>query len=84
VSFWHWTFRGASLLGELIRRSDVFLTNYLPSSRKKLSIDVDDVRRVNPDIIYVIGNGFGSNGLIAMREPTTRPRSGPAAAAPTG
>jgi crotonobetainyl-CoA:carnitine CoA-transferase CaiB-like acyl-CoA transferase len=50
------------LLDELIRRSDVFLTNYLPPSRKKLSIDVDDVRRVNPDIIYVVGNGFGSNG----------------------
>jgi crotonobetainyl-CoA:carnitine CoA-transferase CaiB-like acyl-CoA transferase len=50
------------LLDELIRRSDVFLTNYLPSSRTKLSIDVDDVRRVNPDIIYVIGNGFGSEG----------------------
>jgi crotonobetainyl-CoA:carnitine CoA-transferase CaiB-like acyl-CoA transferase len=50
------------LLDELIRRSDVFLTNYLPSSRMKLSIDVDDVRRINPDIIYVVGNGFGSNG----------------------
>ncbi|MDT5277762.1 MAG: hypothetical protein QOE48_1951 [Mycobacterium sp.] len=50
------------LLDELIRRSDVFLTNYLPSSRKKLSIDVDDVRRVNPDIIYVMGNGFGAEG----------------------
>jgi crotonobetainyl-CoA:carnitine CoA-transferase CaiB-like acyl-CoA transferase len=50
------------LLDELIRRSDVFLTNYLPSSRTKLAIDVDDVRRVNPDIIYVIGNGFGAEG----------------------
>jgi crotonobetainyl-CoA:carnitine CoA-transferase CaiB-like acyl-CoA transferase len=50
------------LLDELIRRSDVFLTNYLPSSRTKLAIDVDDVRRVNPDIIYVVGNGFGSDG----------------------
>jgi crotonobetainyl-CoA:carnitine CoA-transferase CaiB-like acyl-CoA transferase len=50
------------LLDELIMRSDVFLTNYLPSSRTKLSIDVDDVRRVNPAIIYVVGNGFGSDG----------------------
>src|SRR6202012_6150281 len=49
------------LLDELIGRSDVFLTNYLPSSRTKLSIDVDDVRRVNPDIIYVAGNGLCSN-----------------------
>src|ERR1700722_14406815 len=36
------------LLDELIRRSDVFLTNYLPSSRTKLSIDVDDVRGSTP------------------------------------
>jgi crotonobetainyl-CoA:carnitine CoA-transferase CaiB-like acyl-CoA transferase len=47
---------------ELVRRSDVFLTNYLPSARTKLNIDVDDVRRVNPDIIYVAGSGFGMNG----------------------
>jgi crotonobetainyl-CoA:carnitine CoA-transferase CaiB-like acyl-CoA transferase len=50
------------LFDELVHRSDVFLTNYLPSARKKLSIDVDDVRRVNPDIIYVAGSGFGMDG----------------------
>ncbi|MBB2773051.1 UNVERIFIED_ORG: crotonobetainyl-CoA:carnitine CoA-transferase CaiB-like acyl-CoA transferase [Mycolicibacterium obuense] len=50
------------VLDELIRRSDVFLTNYLPSAREKLGIDVDDVRRVNPDIIYVAGSGFGMKG----------------------
>jgi crotonobetainyl-CoA:carnitine CoA-transferase CaiB-like acyl-CoA transferase len=47
---------------ELVRRSDVFLTNYLPSARAKLSIDVADIRKVNPDIIYVAGSGFGMNG----------------------
>jgi crotonobetainyl-CoA:carnitine CoA-transferase CaiB-like acyl-CoA transferase len=47
---------------ELVRRSDVFLTNYLPSARTKLRIDVDDVRNANPDIIYVAGSGFGMNG----------------------
>ena len=47
---------------ELVRRSDVFLTNYLPSARAKLSIDVADIRNVNPDIIYVAGSGFGMNG----------------------
>ena len=47
---------------ELVRRSDVFLTNYLPSARAKLSIDVADVRNVNPDVIYVAGSGFGMNG----------------------
>lgn len=47
---------------ELVRRSDVFLTKYLPSARTKLRIDVDDVRSVNPDIICVAGSGFGLNG----------------------
>ncbi|KBZ61147.1 CoA transferase [Mycobacterium marseillense] len=47
---------------EMVRRSDVFLTNYLPSARAKLSIDVADIRNVNPDIIFVAGSGFGMNG----------------------
>jgi crotonobetainyl-CoA:carnitine CoA-transferase CaiB-like acyl-CoA transferase len=47
---------------ELVRRSDVFLTNYLPSPRTKLHIDVTDIRKVNPDIIYVAGSGFGMEG----------------------
>jgi crotonobetainyl-CoA:carnitine CoA-transferase CaiB-like acyl-CoA transferase len=50
------------VLEELIRRSDVFLTNYLPTARAKLHIDVDDVRHINPDIIYVAGSGFGTQG----------------------
>jgi crotonobetainyl-CoA:carnitine CoA-transferase CaiB-like acyl-CoA transferase len=53
---------GRPVFDELVARSDVFLTNYLPSARAKLHIDVDDVRRVNPDIIYVAGSGFGMNG----------------------
>jgi len=47
---------------ELVRRSDVLLTSYLPQTRAKLRIDVDDVRRINPDIIYVAGSGFGARG----------------------
>jgi crotonobetainyl-CoA:carnitine CoA-transferase CaiB-like acyl-CoA transferase len=50
------------VLHELIRQSDVFLTNYLPGPRARLKIDVDDVRAVNPDIIYVRGSGFGHKG----------------------
>lgn len=49
-------------LEKLIAESDVFLTNYLPSVRRKLKIDVDDVRKINPDIIYVVGSGYGMDG----------------------
>jgi crotonobetainyl-CoA:carnitine CoA-transferase CaiB-like acyl-CoA transferase len=50
------------VLHDLIRSSDVFLTNFLPAARRRLGIDLDDVREINPDIIYVRGTGFGSQG----------------------
>ena len=50
------------ILEALLRRSDVILTNHLPVVRSKLRIDVNDVRRINPDIIYVAGSGFGGRG----------------------
>jgi crotonobetainyl-CoA:carnitine CoA-transferase CaiB-like acyl-CoA transferase len=50
------------VLEELVRRSDVFLTNFLPSARTKLKIDLDDIRAINPDIIYTLGTGFGYQG----------------------
>ncbi|MFF0011521.1 CaiB/BaiF CoA transferase family protein [Streptomyces sp. NPDC005374] len=53
------------VLDELIRTSDVFLTNFLPEARAKLRIDVEDVRAVNPDIVYVRGSGFGARGAEA-------------------
>ena len=50
------------VLHELIRTSDVFLTNFLPRARRRLGIELDDVRKINADIIYVRGSGFGSRG----------------------
>jgi crotonobetainyl-CoA:carnitine CoA-transferase CaiB-like acyl-CoA transferase len=50
------------VLHELIRTSDVFLTNFLPRARRRLGIELEDVRKINPDIIYVRGSGFGATG----------------------
>jgi crotonobetainyl-CoA:carnitine CoA-transferase CaiB-like acyl-CoA transferase len=50
------------VLHELIRTSDVFLTNFLPRARRRLCIELEDVRKINPDIIYVRGSGFGATG----------------------
>ncbi|MBB5137375.1 crotonobetainyl-CoA:carnitine CoA-transferase CaiB-like acyl-CoA transferase [Thermocatellispora tengchongensis] len=50
------------VLHELIRTSDVFLTNFLPRARAKLGIDIDDVRAVNPGIIYAAGTAFAHSG----------------------
>lgn len=50
------------VLHDIIRDSDVFVTNFLPDARRKLKIDVDDVRAINPDIIYVRGTALGARG----------------------
>ncbi len=53
------------LLLKIAEGCDVFLTSYLPEDRTKLGIDVDDIRAVNPKIIYVRGSGWGSKGPMA-------------------
>ncbi len=53
---------GYELLMDIVRTSDVFLTNFLPAARKKLKIDVDDVRAVNPRIVYARGTAYGPLG----------------------
>jgi crotonobetainyl-CoA:carnitine CoA-transferase CaiB-like acyl-CoA transferase len=61
------TDEGREILYELVADADVFLTSTLPASRRKLKIDVDDIRAINPQIIYARGTGQGPNGPEAER-----------------
>ena len=56
------TGRGRELLLEVAATADVFLTSYLPAVRKKLGIELEDLRGANPQIIYVCGHGWGARG----------------------
>ncbi|PYE16319.1 crotonobetainyl-CoA:carnitine CoA-transferase CaiB-like acyl-CoA transferase [Williamsia limnetica] len=58
---------GRELLYDLVRRADVFLTSFLPQHREKFGIDVDDIRAVNPKIIYARGSALGPRGDEADR-----------------
>jgi crotonobetainyl-CoA:carnitine CoA-transferase CaiB-like acyl-CoA transferase len=58
---------GRELLYRIAAQSDVFLTSFLPETRRKLRIDVDDLRAVNPRIIYARGSGQGVRGPDAER-----------------
>jgi len=61
------TEEGQALIYELAKTADVFLTNYLPSARQKLKIDVEHIRAANPDIIYARGTGYGDKGPMRDR-----------------
>ena len=58
---------GRELLYKLAAKADVFVTSFLPAARKKLRIDLEDIRAVNPDIIYVRGSGQGVRGPDAEK-----------------
>ncbi|WP_427912972.1 CaiB/BaiF CoA transferase family protein [Ramlibacter sp. MMS24-I3-19] len=54
--------RGKEILLRLAARSDIMLENFRPGVVKKLGLDYDSVRQVNPSIIYASMSGFGQTG----------------------
>jgi crotonobetainyl-CoA:carnitine CoA-transferase CaiB-like acyl-CoA transferase len=58
---------GRRLVSRLIASSDVFCTNLRADARRRLQIDVDEVRAANASVIYVRGTAFGALGPDAGR-----------------
>ena len=58
---------GLDLIYRLAATCDVFLTNKVPAVRKKLHIELEDIKAHNPNIIYVAGTGAGERGPEADR-----------------
>jgi crotonobetainyl-CoA:carnitine CoA-transferase CaiB-like acyl-CoA transferase len=53
---------GRAVLLALVERADVFLTNFLPSVLDRLGLGVDELRALNPRLIYARGHGYGVRG----------------------
>jgi crotonobetainyl-CoA:carnitine CoA-transferase CaiB-like acyl-CoA transferase len=53
---------GLRSLRKLVRRADVFITNYLPAVLEKLRITYDDLAPINPRLVYAHGTGYGERG----------------------
>ena len=58
---------GHEVLLDLCRDADIFLTNFLPDARRRLKLEVEDIRKANPNIIYVRGSGHGQRGPDAPK-----------------
>jgi crotonobetainyl-CoA:carnitine CoA-transferase CaiB-like acyl-CoA transferase len=59
--------QGREILYRLVEGADVFLTSFLTDTRRKLGIDLDDIRARNPTIVYAKGTGHGPLGPEAER-----------------
>ncbi len=54
---------GREVLYRLVETADVFLTSFLPDVRERLGIDLEQIRAVNPTIVYARGSGQGPRGV---------------------
>ncbi len=52
---------------ELVKDADVVVENYRPGVTKKLGVDYETLKEINPRIIYASGSGFGQYGPISHR-----------------
>jgi len=53
---------GKRILHQLVKVSDIFLTNYSPSAISNLQIDFATLSRHNPRLVYGIATGYGLKG----------------------
>jgi CoA:oxalate CoA-transferase len=59
--------RGKEVLYELVKKSDVFLTNYHHSALVKLKADYQTLSKLNPRLIYASSSALGSKGPESER-----------------
>src|SRR4051794_2072941 len=53
---------GVDVIKSLAAECDVLLQNYRPGVMDKLGLGYDDIKAVNPDIVYASLSGFGAEG----------------------
>ncbi len=46
----------------LVETSDVVVSNFRPGVMERMGFGYDDLRRLNPRIVYAVGTGFGLDG----------------------
>ncbi len=53
---------GKEIFFELIRTTDILVQNFRPGVMKKLGLAYDDLKSVNPGLVYVTISGYGETG----------------------
>jgi formyl-CoA transferase len=53
---------GVAIFKKLAKNADIIVENYRPDVKRRLGIDYEDIRAINPRIIYGSISGFGQSG----------------------
>jgi CoA:oxalate CoA-transferase len=54
--------RGRELLRAMVQRGDVLVENFTPGAMERLGVGYDNLRAINPRLIYGAGSGYGRSG----------------------
>jgi crotonobetainyl-CoA:carnitine CoA-transferase CaiB-like acyl-CoA transferase len=58
---------GRAVLLRLVKDADILIENYRPGAMKRLGLGYDDVKDINPRLVYTSISGFGQTGPWADR-----------------
>jgi len=58
---------GVAILKKLAAGADVLIENYRPDVKRRLGIDYETLRKINPRLVYVSLSGFGQDGPYGNR-----------------
>ncbi len=58
---------GKEILRKLVAKSDIILENYRPGVMEKLGLGYEDLKKINPKIVYGCVSGFGHYGPYSKR-----------------
>ncbi len=56
------TAEGQAILHKLIARADIFGQNFRPGAAEKNGFGYDDLKKINPKLVYLSISGYGPNG----------------------
>jgi CoA:oxalate CoA-transferase len=59
---------GAGILKEMAKRVDVLVSNFKPGTLDEWGLGYDDLKTINPRLVWAAGSSFGSHGPDASRE----------------
>lgn len=59
--------KGKAIFLDLVKQSDIVLENYRPGVMEKLGLGYEDLKEVNPAIVYGAVSGFGHYGPYSKR-----------------
>ncbi|MDR0466471.1 MAG: CoA transferase [Deltaproteobacteria bacterium] len=59
--------KGKALFLDMVKKADVVVENYRPGAMEKLGLGYEDLKKVNPRIIYACISGFGHYGPYRLR-----------------